>query len=379
MTRGHVLIAAVLLLSAAAFPQTTYINTIDIPDVAGYRTLKCDFHMHTVFSDGDVWPTFRVKEAVLGGLDAIALTDHLEYQPKSEYVSKDRNAPFKLAQKDAATAGLILIPGAEITRSMPPGHLNAIFVQDANALVKETWKDAVDEATKQGALIFWNHPGWGGQQPDHISRWYDEHTYLLSSGILKGIEIANHIEYYPDVFAWCLEKNVALLGNSDSHAPIDFEFGTEPERLRPITLVFARERSAESIKEAILERRTAVMRGKELFGEERWLKEIFEKSISFSTKSFTLTGKGPGMSRVTNHSDLPYTLVLVQSDSSIWFPPEIELSAGRTALFMVHAQSNSLTLARPVTATYEVKNLFTAPGKALRVVVAIDVVAKPKD
>ena len=65
--------------------------------------------------------------------------------------------------------------------------------------------------------------------------------------------------------------------------------------------------------------------------------------------------------------------------SSPPYLPEIELSAGRTALFMVHAQSNSLSLARPVTATYEVKNLFTAPGKALKVVVAIDVVAKPKD
>ena len=27
---------------------------IRIPDLNGYLTLKCDFHMHTVFSDGDV-------------------------------------------------------------------------------------------------------------------------------------------------------------------------------------------------------------------------------------------------------------------------------------------------------------------------------------
>lgn len=29
---------------------------IQIPDVNGYKILKCDFHQHTVFSDGMVWP-----------------------------------------------------------------------------------------------------------------------------------------------------------------------------------------------------------------------------------------------------------------------------------------------------------------------------------
>lgn len=36
-----------------------------IPDIAGYLTLKCDFHMHTVFSDGNVWPTVRVDASEL--------------------------------------------------------------------------------------------------------------------------------------------------------------------------------------------------------------------------------------------------------------------------------------------------------------------------
>lgn len=26
----------------------------EIPDIPGYFTMKCDFHMHTVFSDGKV-------------------------------------------------------------------------------------------------------------------------------------------------------------------------------------------------------------------------------------------------------------------------------------------------------------------------------------
>ena len=53
-------------------------NEISIPGIDGYQTLKCDFHIHTVFSDGSVWPNIRVEEAWREGLDAIAMTDHIE-------------------------------------------------------------------------------------------------------------------------------------------------------------------------------------------------------------------------------------------------------------------------------------------------------------
>ena len=36
---------------------------VNVPELPGYVTLKCDFHIHTVFSDGNVWPTNRVSEA----------------------------------------------------------------------------------------------------------------------------------------------------------------------------------------------------------------------------------------------------------------------------------------------------------------------------
>ena len=50
---------------------------INIPDLKGYVTLKCDFHIHTIFSDGTVWPTVRVEEAYREGLDVISITDHI--------------------------------------------------------------------------------------------------------------------------------------------------------------------------------------------------------------------------------------------------------------------------------------------------------------
>ena len=49
-------------------------RAIEFPDPPGYQTLLCDFHTHTVFSDGRVWPNIRVQEAHRDGPDAVAIT-----------------------------------------------------------------------------------------------------------------------------------------------------------------------------------------------------------------------------------------------------------------------------------------------------------------
>ena len=79
------LIILIFLFSFSTLCFSQNRTEINIPDIPGYLTLKCDFHMHTVFSDGDVWPTVRVQEAWLEGLDAISITDHIEYLPHSRH------------------------------------------------------------------------------------------------------------------------------------------------------------------------------------------------------------------------------------------------------------------------------------------------------
>lgn len=126
-----------LLLSYIIFGSFIYAQdrAIEFPDIPGYRTLKCDFHIHTVFSDGSVWPDIRVQEAVKDGLDAISLTEHLEYQPHLQDIPHpDRNRSYEIAKELAKPYDLLVIRGAEITRRMPPGHANAIFISDANKL-----------------------------------------------------------------------------------------------------------------------------------------------------------------------------------------------------------------------------------------------------
>ena len=98
------LCAAFVAMSASAYTP----NRIVIPDIEGYKTLKGDFHIHTVFSDGDVWPSTRVKEAVWEGLDVIAITEHLDTRHQKMvnkgYFTKeknDRHRSYEIAKEAA--------------------------------------------------------------------------------------------------------------------------------------------------------------------------------------------------------------------------------------------------------------------------------------
>ena len=68
---------ALLVATLVAFGCTTFAQRKlnNLPTIPDYVTLKGDFHVHTDFSDGAVWPTFRVDEAVREGIDIIALSD----------------------------------------------------------------------------------------------------------------------------------------------------------------------------------------------------------------------------------------------------------------------------------------------------------------
>ena len=140
---------------------------IEFPDLPGLKTLVCDLHMHTVFSDGSVWPNIRVMEANKDGLDVIATTEHLEYRSWiSDIPHPDRNRSYELAKGFADELGLLVLNGSGITIDMPPGHANAIFIKDANKLVTDDPIESFLEAKKQDAFIFWNHPHWASQPPD---------------------------------------------------------------------------------------------------------------------------------------------------------------------------------------------------------------------
>jgi hypothetical protein len=254
---------------------------IEFPDVPGYLTLKCDLHIHTVFSDGSVWPNIRVQEALRDGLDAIAMTDHLEYQPhRQDIPHPDRNRSYDIAVESAGEAPLIVLRGSEITRDMPPGHSNAIFLDDANRLLEDDPVAVFREANRQGAFTFWNHPNWTSQRADGVATLTDLHRRLIDEGLLQGIEVVNGTTYSDEALQIALDRNLATLGTSDIHGLIDWQYDVPNGGHRPVTLVFATERSAAGIKEALQARRTAAWFNNLLVGREEHVLPLIESSLT---------------------------------------------------------------------------------------------------
>ena len=342
----------IAVTAASAFGQRRIVN---LPNIPGYLTLKGDFHLHTVFSDGNVWPTMRIDEAWRDGLDAVAITDHLEFTPKKDYIPVDLNAAWKIGEEYAKQRNLILVHGAEITREkMPPGHFNALFITDASLIVKDDVWDSFEAAIAQGAFLQWNHPGWKVQQPDGVPSMYDIHRRLIKNGWLHGIEFFNSSEYYPLVLELAKQHKLALMGSSDSHGAISEQYTKPTYTNRPMTLVLAKERSLDALKEALFAGRTLVWFRDILAGKEEYAKPFFYQCISVS-KPFYQNNRSLFF-EVTNNSDIPFYLVNGILDA----PPSVTLAANSVT---------RISLSKKVTAplVYDVKNVLTGENEVLKI------------
>lgn len=330
-------------------------RAIEFPDIPGYRTLKCDFHMHTVFSDGSVWPSIRVQEALKDGLDAISITDHLEYQPKkNEVPNEDRNLSYLLASEAAKNSELIIVNGAEITRSMPPGHANAIFLKDANKLNVDDYMDAFREAKEQGAFVFWNHPHWTSQRPDGIATLSDLHIQLIEEELLSGIEIYNHTTYSEEALDIAHQHKLTLLGTSDIHGIVDWEYNVSEGSHRPVTLVFATEKTEKALKEAMEDRRTAVWFDNTLVGETAYLKPLVESSLEVIHHVKSQVQR----IELINHSDAGYILENLSDYNFHNKAPVFILDAHASLVLQVKTPDKPENFQLK----FRVLNAFTAPG-----------------
>jgi 3',5'-nucleoside bisphosphate phosphatase len=346
-------IIAVLLQASLVLAQSR--QEISIPDIMGYKTLKCDFHLHTVFSDGLVWPTVRVDEAWREGLDAISITDHIEYQPHKQDVPTNHNRPYEIALPRAKERGILLIKGTEITRDTPPGHFNVLFVDDITPIDTKDLLEAMEAAARQGAFIWWNHPGWKPQ----FKGWFDIHTTLYEKKYLRGIEVVNGTSYYPEAHEWALSKNLTFIANSDMHAPSPLD-KTTSEKHRPMTFVFVQEKTVPALKEALVAGRTAIWFEKKVLGRPEYLEALYKGAVRI-----TDIQREPKVARfmLTNDSDLTIEL---QRTGKVG-PQEVILPA-RTSL---RISVNVAGAEKPVELAYTAGNFLIGPEKGLPVQLVI--------
>ena len=272
---------------------------IVIPQVKGFTCYKGDFHIHTSYSDGQVNPNGRVIEAWRDGLDVIAITDHYEgrtgernfmkviapYGANIKYQSakkaKTVKADFNAIHQEAVAAvekhgyPMLLIKGCEMGRNPEThGHFNALFLQDINGLYDEDLAVAFRRVKDQGGIVVHNHPAWKRKTSDKT----EFHERVYSQGLVDGVEVVNGYTFYPHIVRRCIDENLAMFANSDEHSFTSNRFGAMGNH-RTMTLIFAKELTEKSIKDAILKRRTIAYSAGSLIGEESWLVELLNESV----------------------------------------------------------------------------------------------------
>jgi len=344
-------------ISLVNYSQTRKLFFLNPPDT---HVISSDLHIHTVFSDGEVWPSIRIKEARRDSLDLISMTEHLEYLSyKNDLKITDRNRSYNISKallkKDEP---LIIVNGSEITKPMPPGHFNAIFVKNVNLLLNSDGEKSMIEANKQGAFVFWNHPNWIENRDDGIAKFDEIHQRLLEKKLFHGIEVVNEHTYSEEALALALDNNLTIMGTSDIHGLIDWTFDKEKKQHRPITFILSKNRTIKSIRDALFNQKTFVWHRDILIGKEENISPVVSENLKITSLGYY---KKIVTIKIQNKSVVPFKLRYLgdytfHKNSSI-----LEIPA-RGELLVTIKTKEILT---SIKMSFEVLNVITAPKKNL--------------
>ena len=200
-----------------------------------YTVLEGDFHVHSFPGDGGLLPWDIVHEARRRGLDVIALTNH------------NSMWSWRFAQRFAPDrpSGVIVLPGVELTSA--GFHMTTIDVR-----MPVPWRQppaqAVAAVHAQGGIAIAAHP-----RSPRPSKWDD-----AAIDVLDGFEAASSNDMAAENVAFSRRAlirhpTIASIGSSDFHyfAPLGVSR----------TFVFATERSAAAVLDAIRKGRTVACDG----------------------------------------------------------------------------------------------------------------------
>ena len=255
--------------------------------------ISSDLHIHSVFSDGAVWPTIRVDEAIRDSIDLISLTEHLEYQSHlSDIPHNNRNRSFQIAGGYVQNRPLAVVHGTEITKPMPPGHFNAIFIKDANKFFDNNkepldFRKAINEANEQEAFVFWNHPMWEANRSDGIAKLDPIHREVINKKLLHGIEVVNFDTFSEEAMQIALDNKLTMMGTSDVHILIDWDFNIEKESYhRPITFIMSENRTIKSIRDALFNGDTFIWYRDLVIGKHKNLRQVIDNNLKVVSKGY---------------------------------------------------------------------------------------------
>jgi len=204
------------------------------------RAKRCDFHTHTIFSDGELLPMELIRRAAVADHRAVAITDHASFSSIDWVIGQ--------VAKDCAKAdawGIDAIPGVEIT------HVPVKYLDESIRLAKkagaeivvvhgETPVEPVESGTNHAAVSnpdvdILAHPGMMSEDDAHLAA---KNEVFLEISCRRGHSLSNG-----HVASMALNAGARLLVNTDMHSPEDLSSmatatvvargaGLDPDRTR---------------------------------------------------------------------------------------------------------------------------------------------------
>lgn len=180
------------------------------------RARRCDFHMHTTMSDGDLLPMELIRRAAAADHRAIAITDHASFSNIEwlvESVTKDC--------EKADAWGIEAIPGVELTH-VPVKYIDQAVRRSRKAGAEiivihgETPVEPVERGTDRAAVSnpdvdILAHPGMISVDEVELAK---KNEVFLEVSCRKGHSLSNG-----HVALLAREVGADLLVNTDTHSP----------------------------------------------------------------------------------------------------------------------------------------------------------------
>jgi hypothetical protein len=215
----------------------------------GFQVLKVETHLHTLHSDGQDSVEAMFSACLGAGYDAVALTDH------------NTLSGLDAAKGVADGLGLILIPGVEVTTFR--GHAVALGV----TRVPE-WRDLesrgmdalADDVHADGGVLCVAHPAALGSPVCSGCTW----EWPIEPASIDLWEIFSAPRPNADVSQALWQQVLERGGRAAPVAAGDVHSVAAAARLKAATYVYARERSAAAVLDALRKRRLFASRGERL-------------------------------------------------------------------------------------------------------------------
>jgi histidinol phosphatase-like PHP family hydrolase len=178
-----------------------------------------DFHIHSIFSDGEFIPAEIVQRYSTLGYEAIAITDHADNSNLELILSNTTGALEELSD----AVGMEVIPGIELTH-IPPSMLDSLVKKARKLGAKlvivhgETLAEPVKKGTNSAAVKnpdvdILSHPGLITVKEAQLAKENGVYLELTSR--------AGHCITNGHVVRIAEETGAGLVLNTDAHAPDD--------------------------------------------------------------------------------------------------------------------------------------------------------------